>query len=81
MSREDVIRITREAGGIDLTTTNAGGVTVWLGTATPEFLGRFAALVAAAEREACARVAEGYEPRCEVCPSGVSTAIRARGGV
>ena len=33
----------------------------------------------AAEREACARVAESYEPRCEVCPSGVSLAIRERG--
>ena len=32
-----------------------------------------------AEREACARVAESYEPRCEVCPSGVSLAIRERG--
>ena len=32
-----------------------------------------------AEREECAKVAESYEPRCEVCPSGVSLAIRARG--
>jgi len=39
---------------------------------------RFAALVAAAEREACAKVAESYEPRCEACPGGVSNAIRAR---
>lgn len=31
------------------------------------------------EREACAKVAESYEPRCETCPSGVSNAIRARG--
>lgn len=30
------------------------------------------------EREACAKVAESYEPRCETCPSGVSNAIRAR---
>ena len=30
------------------------------------------------EREACARVAESYEPRCDTCPSGVSNAIRAR---
>ena len=40
---------------------------------------RFAALVAAAEREACAKVAESYEPRCDSCPSGVANAIRARG--
>ena len=40
---------------------------------------RFAALVAAAEREACAKVAESYEPTCDICPSGVANAIRARG--
>lgn len=33
----------------------------------------------AAEREACAKIAESYEPRCDTCPSGVATAIRARG--
>lgn len=37
------------------------------------------AKVRAEEREACARVAESYEPRCDTCPSGVSNAIRARG--
>ena len=31
------------------------------------------------EREACAKVAESYEPRCDTCPSGVANAIRARG--
>ena len=31
------------------------------------------------EREECAKVAEAYEPRCDICPSGVSLAIRARG--
>jgi hypothetical protein len=36
-------------------------------------------LAVAAEREACALIAESYEPRCDTCPSGVSTAIRARG--
>lgn len=32
-----------------------------------------------AEREACALIAESYEPTCESCPSGVANAIRARG--
>ena len=32
----------------------------------------------AVEREACAKVAEAYEPRCDICPSGVANAIRAR---
>jgi hypothetical protein len=35
----------------------------------------------AAEREACALVAESYEPTCDTCPSGVANAIRARGEV
>ena len=34
---------------------------------------------AQAEREACALVAETYEPLCDRCPSGVANAIRARG--
>ena len=31
------------------------------------------------ENEACALVAESYEPTCDTCPSGVANAIRARG--
>ena len=41
MTQEDIERMTREAGCFD---------------ATPEFLARFAALVAAAENRACAKV-------------------------
>jgi hypothetical protein len=70
MTGDDIIRLAREAGF-------AG----WLAetpfvTASFE---RFAALVAAAEREACAKIAEFYEPICDRCPSGVATAIRAKG--
>ena len=61
MNRDDVIRMAREAGGIDLTTTNAGDVMAWLGT--PEFLDRFAKLVAAHEREACAKVCDAKAER------------------
>ena len=43
MNREDIEQWTREAGGFD---------------ATPEFLAKFATLVASAEREACAVAAE-----------------------
>ena len=46
---------------------------------TDVFLEKFAEMVAAEEREACAKVAESYEPRCDVCPKGVANAIRARG--
>ena len=35
--------------------------------------------VAEFENEACASVAESYEPTCDTCPSGVANAIRARG--
>jgi hypothetical protein len=70
MTHDEIIRLARKAGF-------AG----WLAetpfvTASFE---NFAVLVAAAEREACAKIAESYEPRCDTCPSGVSTAIRARG--
>ena len=81
MTREDIIHMTREAGGFD---------------ATPEFLAKFAALVASAEREACAKLAmtiaeqglpeempEGEEllRACEQIAGGVliADAIRARG--
>jgi hypothetical protein len=45
MTREDIIRMAREAGGFDV---------------TPEFLAKFANLVASAEREACANVCDEF---------------------
>ena len=73
MSNDDLIRMAREAG-IDATADTLCRHEGWA-----EPLIRFARLVAAAEREACAKVAEAYEPRCDSCPSGVADAIRARG--
>ena len=52
MTKKDIIRMAREAGGADIT---SHGWTSWVGTQSTEFLERFAALVAAAEREECAR--------------------------
>ena len=49
MTREDIIRMARETGGVDI---ESNGYTSWVGTQTTEFLERFAALIAAAEREA-----------------------------
>ena len=69
MTRDDIIRMAREAGWTEYSLLHAVEL---------QRLETFAALVAEREREACAKVAESYEPRCEVCPSGVSTAIRAR---
>jgi hypothetical protein len=68
MTREDIENFTRQAGGFD---------------ATPEFLERFAALVAAAEREACAKVCDelvlAHPGRADLTADQCATAIRARG--
>jgi sugar/nucleoside kinase (ribokinase family) len=75
MTRDDIIRLAREAG-VPMEYSFNNRATVW--DLHPS-LERFAALVAEAEREQCALVAESYEPTCESCPSGVANAIRARG--
>jgi hypothetical protein len=71
MNRDDIIRMAKEAAGEPA--WDDGVDWVW------GELERFAALVAAEEREACAKIAESYEPRCDTCPSGVANAIRERG--
>lgn len=75
MTRDDIIRMAREAGLV------AAGLPI----SALDSLERFAALVAAREREACAKLAE--ETVCDThLPTGVkiygwrvSKAIRARG--
>ena len=70
MTREDIIRMAREAGLAEpYHPFNPWG-------ASQEALERFAALVAAAEREACAEVVDGFDT-CD--PKHVAAAIRARG--
>jgi hypothetical protein len=64
----DIVRMTREAGGFD---------------ATPVFLKRFAELVAAHEREECAKTAEDkrnyFETDCGIdVATDIADAIRAR---
>jgi hypothetical protein len=79
LDRDDIIRIAREADL--LTTTEPNGYQVWI----PENLERFAALVAAAAREACAKVCDeraaahpmGSDEQCEA--EDCAAAIRARG--
>ena len=70
MNREDIIRMAREAGFERLGHTNNDWVCY------PEDIERFAALVASAEREACAKVCEDASE-----PDGADLAerIRARG--
>lgn len=74
MTRNDVIRLAREAGD-DVENTLPSDL---------DFLGRFAALVAAAEREACAQLVEKNAdvcgPNTMLCDvlRGNAEAIRAR---
>jgi len=75
MTRDDIIHMARKANLHERTKVFNGYI---VNIPNLENLERFAALVAAAEREACAKVAESYEPTCDTCPSGVSNAIRAR---
>ena len=55
MTKDDIIRMARKAGGADI---SSHGWTSWVGTQSAEFLERFAKLVAEREREACAKVCE-----------------------
>ena len=88
MNREDIIRMAREAG-IDAEKDTLCRYEGWV-----EPIERFAALVASAEREACAKVCDDHErQRCEAWAkvlttggeapsaslSAVAAAIRARG--
>jgi hypothetical protein len=72
MTRDDIIRMAREACDTDKVDAWHNGF--W--TVTQEELERFAALVAAAEREACAKVCE--EPGWNAA-NWCAKQIRARG--
>jgi len=59
MNKDDIIRMAQEAGfAFDGVNTR---IPLWI--SRPEELERFAALVAAAEREACAKVCDEQEKR------------------
>jgi hypothetical protein len=76
MDREDIIRMARGAGFA----SPDGSFITW--DASDEQLERFAALVAAAEREACAKVCEDIDTEYEgedVLATWCAAAIRARG--
>lgn len=71
MNREDILRMARESDmDIDDEASGWGEII----TAEPADLERFANLVAAAEREACAKVCDEF-----VMGSPFAAAIRARG--
>lgn len=77
MTKDDVTRMAHEAAGFDGTTSLERPVVLYAAM-SKDFLDKFAALVAAQEREACAVV-------CDDWPNGrddvysLAVAIRARG--
>ena len=76
MTKDDIIRMAREASDPDKVDPFHNGFWVL----TQEELERFAALVAAAEREECAKVCEAYENDMGYGqPQKCADAIRARG--
>ena len=83
MTRGDVIRMARESGMLIPSFRIGGGLA--LGTCTVPDFERFAALVAAVEREACATLVEKNAdicgPNTMLCDvlRGNAAAIRARG--
>ena len=83
MTRYDVIRMAKESGLLIPSFRIGGGLA--LGTCTIPDFERFAALVASAEREACAQLVERNAAACRTHSelhdilSANAMAIRARG--
>lgn len=76
MIKDDIIRMAREAGFEQL----GPDIEDWV--CFTDEIERFAALVATAEREACAHMVEDWDLECFnylACPRVVADAIRARG--
>jgi len=76
MTQDEIIEMAREAGGCDIT---SNGWTSWVGTQSTEFLERFNKLVAAKEREACAKACETDGIGAKYQGDVYAQAIRARG--
>ena len=73
MTSDDIIRMAREAGMERIVGVYKDG-TRMVEVPNPDLLERFAALVAAAEREACAKLAEST-----VCDTHLPTGVRIYG--
>jgi len=71
MTRDDIIRMAREAGFVMIGNLQGAG-------RLPELLEQFAALVAAAEREECARLVEKKAAKNWVDVDAMASAIRDR---
>ena len=72
MNREDIIRMALEAGAMFDHMT-------WVERDLAPVFERFATLVAAAEREACAKVCDGMDHNGVMIAADCAAAIRARG--
>jgi hypothetical protein len=79
--KEDIIRMAREAGFTfcEESYKYQPNCLFYGGYAVDEQLKRFAALVAAAEREACAKEADRWSKRDDDVGAFIGRAIRARG--
>ena len=78
MTRDDIIRMAREAGLERIVGVYADGSRM-VEVPNLDLIKRFADLVAAAEREACAKLAYEILDEHEGRDFGVPAAIRARG--
>ena len=83
MDREEIIRMAREAGlrvGTNLSGVVLVGSPAEIGLAhlTIEELDRFATIIAAHEREACAKVCDGMDHNGVMIAADCAAAIRAR---
>ncbi len=80
MNRDDIIRMAREQG--DFIDDKRGGAFIFNGDPEHTFnIFKFAALVAAAEREACAKIVDRWHdgPSSEPEMAEIAAEIRARG--
>ena len=87
MTQDEIIRMAREAGLEQVVAINPKDGGIITKSLSPELLGRFAALVAAHEREQCAKVcdeigeeAESSQPNryFDIVAENCAAAIRAR---
>jgi len=76
MNIDDIKRMVQESNFIVL---RSGIDAKPLAVMNYEHLEKFASLVAAAEREACAQAAEAVVPRHTECGNKIAVVIRARG--
>jgi hypothetical protein len=73
MNTDDIIRMAREARLCDEDGRDSDSIVI------TSYLEHFAKLVAAAEREECAKTAEAVVPRHTECGNKIAFAIRKRG--